>query len=118
MYFSLFRVVSPTALVVMMVAGFSSPIILSAVIKRDKENTFIMKNSSRNHIVAAFAASFLTAAIINHKMVISLSLTYMISAVAVSLLDEKIKVLPSSVEGFLIEISQVLFIMVTYLLKI
>lgn len=118
MYFSLFRIVSPTALVVMAAAGFSSPIILSAVIKRNKENTFIMKHCSKNHIIAAFGISFLIALIFNYRMVISLSLTYMMSATIVSLLDEKIKVLPSSVEGAFIEITQVMFLMITYLLKI
>lgn len=118
MYFSLFRIVSPTALVVMTVAGFSSLIILSAVIKRNKENTYIMKYCTKNHIIAAFGISFLIASIINYRMVISLSLTYIVSAMTVSLLDEKIKVLPSSVEGFFIEISQLIFLIITYLMKL
>lgn len=118
MYFSLFRVVTPTALVVMTVVGFSSPIILSAVIKRDKGNTSILKYCNKNHIIAAFAISFLIAALINYRLVISLSLTYMISGMIISLLDEKIKVFPSSVEGAIIEITQVLFLVITYLMKL
>lgn len=118
MYFSLFRIVSPTALVVMAVVGFSSPIILSAVIKRNKENTFVLKYSNKYHIIAAFIISFLIASIFNYRMVISLSLTYMLSIVIVSFFDEKIQFLPSSVEGFFIEISQVLFLIITYLMKL
>ncbi|MGD9569408.1 MAG: hypothetical protein AB7V48_14045 [Sedimentibacter sp.] len=118
MYFSLYRLVPYTALVVMTVAGFSSPIILSAVIKRNKDKTSIMKFCSKNHIIAAFGISFLLASIFNYRLVISLSLTYIISAMTVSILDEKIKVLPSSIEGFFIEITQVLFLIITYLMKL
>ncbi len=118
MYFSLFRIVPPTTLVVMFVAGYSNLIILSAVIKRNKDNTSIMKHCAKNHIISAFGFSFLIAAIFNYKLVISLSLTYMIIGMAVSILDEKIKVLPSSVEGFIIEITQVLFLIITYLIRL
>lgn len=118
MYFDLFRIVPSSAIVVAFTAGYSNLIILSAVIKRDKDNTSIIKYCNKYHIITAFAISFLVAAIFNYKLVISLSVTYMISALVVSLLDEKIKVLPSSVEGFLIEMTQVLFLIVTYLMKL
>lgn len=118
MYFSLFRIVPSTALAVMFVAGYSNLIILSAVIKRDKYNTHVIKYCTKYHIIFAFAFSFLIAAIFNYKLVISLSLTYIISVLTVSLLDEKIKVLPSSTEGFLVEITQVLFLVITYLMKL
>ena len=42
-YFSMFRIIPSTALVVMSVAGYSSPAILSLVIKQSKDNTSIMK---------------------------------------------------------------------------
>ncbi len=118
MYFSLFRIVPSTSLIVMSVAGYSSLIILSAVINKNKENTSIMKYCGKYHIIAAFGISFLTAVIFNYKLVISLSFTYMISGMIVSMLDEKIKLFPSSAEGFFIEITQLLFLIITYLLKI
>jgi cobalamin synthase len=117
-YFSLFPLVPPTALAITFVAGFSSPIILSSVINRKKDNTFIMKYCSKNHVIGAFGLSFLLAAIINYRLVISLSLTYMVLGFIVSILDERIKVLPSSVEGFFIEITQVLFLIFTYMMKL
>lgn len=118
MYFSLFRIVPSTAIAVMFIAGYSNLIILSAVIKRDKDNTSIIKYCTKYHIIAAFFISFLIAAILNYKLVISMSITYMISVMTVSLLDEKIEVLPSSAEGFIIETSQVLFLIITYLMKL
>ncbi|HAQ39409.1 MAG TPA: hypothetical protein DCM73_00225 [Clostridiales bacterium] len=118
MYFSLFRIVPSTSLIVMSVAGYSSLIILSAVINKNKENTSIMKYCGKYHIIATFGISFLTAVIFNYKLVISLSFTYMISGMIVSMLDEKIKLFPSSAEGFFIEITQLLFLIITYLLKI
>ena len=118
MYFSLFRIVPVTSLIIMPAAGFSNLIILSKVIKRDLDNTLILKHCGKYHIMAAFGISFLFAAIFNYKLIISLSLTYMITGVIISILDKKIKSVPNSAEGFIIEISQILFLSVTYLLKI
>lgn len=118
MYFSLFRIVPSTALIVMPMAGYSSLIILSSIIKRNKDNTSVMKYCSKYHIIAAFGISFLIAAIFNYRLVISLSLTYMLSVIIVSILDDKIKVFPSSMEGAIIEITQVLFLVITYLMKL
>lgn len=118
MYFSLFRIVPSTALIVMFVAGYSSLIILSSVIKRNKDNTSIMKYCNKYHIISAFGISFLIAAIFNYRLVISLSLTYIVIGMVVSMLDEKIKIFPSSIEGAIIEITQLIFLIITYLLKI
>lgn len=117
-YFSLFRIVPSTSLLVMFVAGYTNLIILSSVIKRNKDNTSIMKYCSKYHIIAAFGISFLIAAIFNYRLVISLSLTYMISAMIVSILDEKIKLFPSSMEGSVIEITQIVFLIITYIIKL
>lgn len=118
MYFSLFRIVPSTALIVMTVAGYSGLIILSPVINRNKDNTSIMKYCGRYHVIAAFGISFLIAAVFNYRLVIPLSFTYILSGMAVSILDEKIKLFPSSIEGAFIELTQLLFLMITYLLKI
>lgn len=118
MYASLFRIVTVTSLIIMPAAGFSNLIILSKVIKRDLDNTSILKHCGKYHIIAAFGLSFIFAAIFNYKLIISLSLTYMITGVIISVLDKKIKNVPSSIEGFLIEASQILFLSITYLLKI
>lgn len=118
MYISLFRSVTPSAVAVAYTAGFSNLIISSALINRDKENTSIMKHCTKYHIIAAFGISFLAAAILNYRLVIPLSLTYMISGAIISTLDEKVETLPSSAEGLIIEATQLLFLIVTYLLKI
>ena len=118
MYFSLFRIVPSTSLIVMSVAGYSSPAILSSVIKRSKDNTSIMKHCGKAHVIVAFSISFLIAALFNYKLVISLSLTYILLGMVVSILDDKVKLLPGSIEGTFIEVTQVLFLIITYLLKI
>jgi len=117
MYLSLFRVVPVTSLIIMPAAGFSNLMILSKVIKRDLENTSILKYCSSYHIIAAFGISFLSAAIINYKLIISLSITFMLSGLIVSILDKRIKNVPSSVEGFIIEVSQVMFLIITYIIR-
>jgi len=118
MYVSLFRIVPVTSLIIMPAAGFSNLIILSKVIKRNPDNTSILKHCGKYHIIAAFGISFLFTAIFNYKLIISLSLTYMITGAIISILDKKIKNVPNSIEGFIIEISQILFLSITYLLKI
>ncbi len=118
MYISLFRTVPPSAVAVAYTAGFSNLIISSALINRDKENTSIMKHCTKYHIIAAFGISFLAAAILNYRLVIPLSLTYMLSGAIISTLDEKVETLPSSAEGLIIEATQLLFLIVTYLLKV
>lgn len=115
MYLSLFRIVPATSLIIMPVAGFSNLIILSKIIRRDLDNTFIMKYCGKYHIIAAFGISFFFAVILNYKLIIPLSLTFMISGLIVSILDKKVKNVPSSVEGFIIEVSQVMFLIITYL---
>lgn len=118
LYFSLFRIVPSTSLIIMPVAGYSSLIILSPVIKRNKKNTEIMKYCGKYHTIAAFAISFLIAAVFNYKLVISLSLTYMISGFVVSYLDNKVSVLPNSAEGLIVETAQILFLIITYIIRI
>lgn len=118
MYFSIFRIVPSTALIVMASAGYSGLIISSSAIKRNKSNTTIMKYCGRYHIIAAFGVSFFTAAIFNYRLVVPLALTYIVLVAVVSILDEKIKKLPNSVEGTIIEMTQLLFLIITYILKI
>lgn len=117
-YFSLFRIVPATSLIVMPVAGYSSLIVLSTVIRRNKNVTNIMKYCGKYHTIAAFAISFLIASVFNYRLVIPLSLTYMICGIAVSYVDNKIKVLPNSVEGLIVETSQLIFLIITYLIRI
>ena len=117
MYLSLFRVVPVTSLIIMPAAGFSNLMILSKVIKRDLENTSILKYCGNYHIIAAFGISFLSAAILNYKLIISLSLMFMLSGLIVSILDKRIKNVPSSVEGFIIEVSQIMFLIITYVIR-
>jgi len=117
-YFSLIRIVPSTALIIMPIAGYSSLIILSTIIKRNKDGTSVMKYCSKYHSLAVFGISFFLTAIFNYKLVIPLSLTYMITGMIVSTLDKKIKLLPYSIEGFFIEITQVTFLIITYLIKI
>jgi hypothetical protein len=118
MYFSLFSIVPSSALIVMAVTGYSCLIIVSPIINRNKDNTTIIKYCGKYHVAAAFAISFFIASIFNYKLVIPLSLTYILSIMAVSILDEKIKLFPSSIEGTIIEIAQLLFLIITCLLKI
>ncbi|NLJ58813.1 MAG: hypothetical protein GX339_08225 [Tissierellia bacterium] len=118
MYFSLFRIVPLTSLMLMPMVGFSTLIVLSKIIRRNISETSILKNCEKHHVVTAFVISFFLIVVLNYKLVISLSLTYMAIGMVVSLLDKKIKNLPSSIEGCIVEISQIIFLLITYLLKL
>jgi hypothetical protein len=67
---------------------------------------------------AAFSISFMLAALYNYKLVVPLAVTYMAAGFAAAVVDEKIKILPNSIEGFIIEAVQLTFLTVTYLFKI
>lgn len=112
-YFSLFRIAPVTSIIIMPVVGFSNLIVLSKIIKRNLENTSILIYCEKYHVIAAFGASFLFAAIFNYKLIISLSLTYMLMVVVISILDRRVKNIPSSLEGFIIEISQIIFLIIS-----
>ncbi|HPW99875.1 MAG TPA: hypothetical protein PKY98_03920, partial [Sedimentibacter sp.] len=77
-----------------------------------------MKYCCKYQIISALSVSFLFAALFNYKLVISLSLTFMLSGFLVSILDKRVKSLPSSIEGFIIEISQLMFLVITYMLRL
>ncbi len=116
LYFSLIRVVPATTLIIMTVAGYSNLIILSSVVKSNKDDTSIMKYCEKHHIISAFGISFLLTIIFNYRLIISLSLTYMITGIVISLLNEKIGKITDYYEGFIIEITQVMFLIVTYMM--
>ncbi len=118
LYFALFSVSSIRALILMPMVGFCSLIIQALIIKRDKSSSSILKYSSKNHSYFAFIFSFLFTIIINYKLSISLSLTYIIVSFIVNYFESKLKILPSTVEGFIIEISQILFLVISYILMI
>lgn len=118
LYFSLIGIVPTTALIIMPVAGYSNLILLSFIIKNNKDNTLIMKYCEKHHVISAFAISFLLTVIFNYRLIISLVLTYMITGIVVSLLDEKIGKITDSFEGLIIEITQSLFLMITYLMML
>lgn len=116
LYFSLIGIIPATGLIIMPLAGYSNLIILSFIIKSNKEDTFVTKHCEKHHIIFAFVISFLLTVIFNYRLIISLSLTYMITGIAISLFDEKIGKITESFEGFIIEITQVLFLIITYMM--
>lgn len=118
LYISLIKLVNVNALIVMAAAGYSGLIILSAVFQRNKDATTIMKHCGNHHIAAAFIISFCIAVLIDYRLVVPLSLTYMISGLVVNALDKKIKIMPVSAEGFIVEGIQILFLIITYVFKI
>lgn len=117
-YFSMMRIVDVTAVLLMPVAGYSGLIILSMVFDRNKNGTSVIKYCDKYHSLSAFGISFALAVVINYKLVVPLALTYMISGAVVNILDKKIKLLPNSIEGFIIEITQIIFLILTYIFKI
>ncbi len=117
-YFSLIRVVDVTAVLLMPVVGYSGLIILGMLFDRNKNGTIIIKYCDKYHSLSAFGMSFALAVVINYKLVIPLALTYMISGAVVNILDKRIKLLPNSIEGFIIEINQLIFLIFTYIFKI
>ncbi len=116
LYFTLFSISSIRAILLAPMVGFSNLLILSLLIKRNKENTSILKYCTKNHSILAFVFSFVVTIIISYKLTVALALTYIITGILTNYFDLKIKILPSSVEGFIVEISQILFLILCYLL--
>lgn len=105
------------ALLVMFTAGYGGLILTGFLSDRCKDNTSIFRHLNSYHAVSALLVSFLMAAAAGFRLVISLSFTYMIIFCLVRLADRKIKILPDSAEGLIIEMSQLLFLLITFLLK-
>lgn len=118
LYVSLIKLVNVKALMIAFVSGYSGLIMLSSLIQREKQGTSIMKYCSNNIKIAVFVISFALAILINHKLVVPLALTYMLSGFIINLIDKKVTVLPYSIEGFIIELIQIMFLIITYMLKI
>lgn len=118
LYFTLMGQVPYGALLVMQCAGFSGLLLAGFIFDRPKEGTFIIRLADKQHAASAFFISFAVAAIAGFRLVISLSVTYMIIFCAVRLVDKKIKILPESVEGLIIEATQLLFLLTTFLFKL
>ncbi len=116
LYFTLFSILSVRAIMLTPMVGFSNLLILNLIIKRNKENTCILKYCSKNHAILAFVFSFAVTIIISYKLTIALSLTFIITGILMNYFDSKIKILPSSIEGLIIEISQILFLILCYVL--
>jgi len=117
-YFSLIRIVDVTAVLLMPVAGYSGLISLSMLFNRNKNGTSVIKYCDKYHSLSAFGMSFALSVVINYKLVVPLALTYMISGAVINILDKKIKLLPNSIEGFIIEMTQLIFLIFTYIFKI
>lgn len=118
LYFVLFSISSLRAIFLMPMVGFSNLTIQNLIINRNKENTSILKYNKKNHSIFAFFFSFAITIFINYRMAIALSLTYIISSLLMDYFDSKIKILPSSTEGFIIEMSQILFLILSYMLML
>lgn len=116
LYFTLFSLLSIRAVLLAPVVGFSNLLILSLLIKRDKKDTDILKYCTRNHAIFAFVFSFVITIIISYKLTVALSLTYIITGILMNYFDSKIKILPSSIEGLIVEVSQILFLILSYIL--
>lgn len=115
-YYTLFTVLPAKIIALMPIVGYSTLIISSNFFKRTKSNTSIIKFCNKAHISIAFIVSFLATLIISYRSAIALSATYCICISITCIADLKIKILPSSVEGMLIEISQILFLFFSYIL--
>ncbi|QSX04908.1 hypothetical protein JYG23_09410 [Sedimentibacter sp. zth1] len=115
-YFTMFYLLPIRVIALMPMVGFSTLLILSNFVKRNKDNTSVLKYCKNSHTLFAFLFSFIITILLNYKLTIALSITYCISIFIVNIVDSKIKILPSSIEGLIIESSQIIFLLTTYLL--
>lgn len=118
LYFVLFTISSIRAIVLMPMIGFSNLLVSSYLIKRNKEFTSVLVYCKKEHALFAFVFSFAIVALVNYKLTISLSATYVLSMLIVNYIDNNIKILPLSFEGTLIEFTQLLFLILSYMFYI
>lgn len=117
LYVILLGLVPKTAILIMPIVGYSSLIILSTIFEKNKKDTTIIKYCTNEYRFIAFLVSFFLTIIFNYKLIVPLAFTYMLCGFIVNYIDKKYEI-PSFIEGFIIEIVQILFLIFTYLIKI
>lgn len=114
-YFVLFGLVPNSAVLITPIVGFSTLIIAGSAIKYYDRVTSYYDNKQR---IVAFSIVFASAVIVNYKLVISISFTLIIIGLALNYLNNYIKKVLFFHDGCIIEISQITFLILTYILKI
>ncbi len=118
LYYTLFNVSSFTSVLLMFIIGYSNVLVMNLFIKRDKSSTYIFKYCNNLHSGFAFVFSFVVTFVFSYKYTVALAATYCISTFCIMLLETKTKKLPASFEGFLIEASQLTFLILCYLIDV
>ena len=116
LYFVLFGLVPNTAILLTPIVGFSTLLITGSTIKHNDKN--IISYCNRKERTVAFSIVFAAAVIVNYKLVLSISFTFIIIGFVLNYLNNYIKKVLFKYDGCIIEISQIIFLILTYILKI
>lgn len=117
LYFVLFGLVPNSAILLTPIVGFSTLLITGSTIKCDYNKSIINYCKNKERIVA-FSIVFAAAVIINYKLVISTSFTFIIIGFILNYAKENIKKVLFKYDGCIIEIAQITFLILTYILKL
>lgn len=106
-YFILFGLVPKTAILLTPIIGFSSKLLVESVDDKEYKKRIL-----------AFIVSFSIAFIFNYRLMVSMSLTFMIFGFFYIKINKKYNAILANKDGLIIELSQILFLIITYILKI
>lgn len=116
MYIILFSVSNFSTIIITPLIGYCSLIIDILFVKRDKNNTLILKYCNKNHVYFTFLLLYFICILLNIKLCISACIVLVINMILLNIIETKIKIIPLSFEGTIIEISQLLFLIISYML--
>lgn len=115
-YFTLFSIVPISVILITPIIGFSTLLLSGSITFETEYKHSIIKHSETKYRISAFIFSFLTSAIINYKLIIPVSFTFIFCGLFVNYINKNKPYLLENIEGFLIETSQIIFLILTYLL--
>lgn len=107
LYFVLFGLIPKTAILLTPVVGFSSKLLVESI-----------DNKKYKKRIIAFVIPFSIAFLFNYKLISSIAFTFMIVGFSFNVINKRYKPILANEDGFVIESSQILFLIITYILKI
>lgn len=117
-YFTLFANVPISAILITPIIGFSTLLLSGSIIFETEYKQSLTKHSETKYRISAFIFSFVASIIINYKLIIPVSFTFIFCGLFVNYINKNKSYLLENIEGFLIETSQIIFLILTYLLLI
>lgn len=118
LYVVLFGLVPKTAIFITPILGYSSILLINSIAYNIRKNINISKYFGNMERIFALITVYIVSLIINYKLIIPASFTFIIIGLIFIYIDNNSKKIILETEGLVIEVSQLLFLIFTYILRI